>query len=319
VGKNERNKENTAVVKYNAGGEKLLAYKQKAYADNSWGGIQHPFYAGTCRLEVSGNLLAVYFGRMLFSGHQASYGFVLNKDTFERVDRGQVTNNNRTIEGPMVMPYVGHSLDQFLLPVENGFVFADQGDANHRCFTFAKFLPDTKTKTVNAFRFAGGHGQNETYAQMGGLAKTSSGFIFAGTYGKGAEKNARNLFVLTFDDNLTACGSPLYLTKYTIKEGHAAYPKIAPFGEGRFLLLWEQTGFNEWGFSTGYKTTWALVVNETGKVLSEARELPAVRLNMNDVLRYNHVTGKVYWAVNEGDNAIVIYSLGEAGDGADEE
>jgi hypothetical protein len=161
---------------------------------------------------------------------------------------------------------------------------------------------------------------------MGGMAKTSAGFIFAGAYGNGAAKNARNLFVLTFDDNLTSCGKPVYLTKYTTKEGHVANPKIAPFGEGRFILLWEQCDFTnqranliDVPVTTGYQTTWALIIDETGNPLTEPQELPAVRLNMNDVLRYNRVTGKVYWAVNDGENAIVIYSLTETDGGASEE
>lgn len=79
-----RNETNMAMVKYNTEGEKIKEYKLQAYAPNSRDGVRNPFYCGACRLELSGSMLAVYFAREMFSGHQASYGFVLDKDTFER-------------------------------------------------------------------------------------------------------------------------------------------------------------------------------------------------------------------------------------------
>ena len=89
--------------------------------------IREPFAAGTCRVELSGSMLAVYFARQMFDGHQASYGFILDKDTFERVDTGAATNAQRTGSRSQ-MPYVSHSFNQFILPIEGGFLFADHVD-----------------------------------------------------------------------------------------------------------------------------------------------------------------------------------------------
>ena len=128
---------NMALVKYDNDGNKLKTMKLAANPQNSLDGMRNPFSAGSCRLALSGSMLAVYFARQMFNGHQASYGFIVDKDTFERVDRGAATNAESS--GNSQIPYVSHSFNQFILPVDNGFIFADQGDVYPRCFGFANF------------------------------------------------------------------------------------------------------------------------------------------------------------------------------------
>jgi hypothetical protein len=308
-----RNAESMAVVKYSREGERVKTYRLRANAPNSFDGVQTPFDSGTCRLELSGSMLAVYFARKMFNGHQASYGFVLDKDTFERIDRGAATNDS-TAGGNTQIPYSSHSFNQFILPIEGGFIFADHGDAYPRSFTFARFINRSNTKRLHAFTFPGGIGANATYAQMGGLAKTSTGYIFAGTYGRDLN-TPRNLFILTFDNNLNACSNPVYLTSYTRNDGHAGHPKIVSLNDGRYLLLWEKFSFSTQaansitGARTGYLSTFALVINERGNTVSAVQELERVRLNINDTLRYNPHNGKAYWAVNDSGRSITVYAL----------
>jgi hypothetical protein len=52
-----------------------------------------------------------------------------------------------------------------------------------------------------------------------------------------------------------------------------------------------------------------LVIDEKGEALSDVREVTGARLNMNDTLRYNSRNGKVYWAVNDGGGAIIVYAM----------
>jgi len=305
--------ENMAMVKYDKDGTGVNAYRLAAHAPNSMDGVKGPFDAGTCRLELSGSMLAVYFARLMFNGHQASYGFVLDKDSFERIDNGATTNDK---EAPRkVMPYVSHSFNQFIVPVENGFVFADHGDAYPRGFTFAKFQTNDRTKRVKAFTFPGSAGQNATYAEMGGLAKTEAGYIFAGTFGKGSS-NPRNVFVLSVDENMESCGEPVYLTSYTKADGHAGHPKLAALEGNRYLILWELFEFSTQsanaivGDATGYKAAYMLIVDDTGGKLSEITQLPSgIRLNMNDTLRYNKSSNSVCWAVNAGGKGFALWSL----------
>jgi len=301
------------MVKCNSEGKKVRTYKLKAQAPNSDEGIKIPYSLGSCRLELSGSMLAVYFAREMFNGQQASYGFVLDKNTFERLDEGAALNAQR-IGGNMQIPYVCHSFNQFILPIDDGFIFADHGDAYPRSFTFAKFQKGNNTKRLHAFTFSGENWAVSTYAEMGGLAKTSTGYIFAGVYGKD-RNNSRNLFVLTFDEDMNLCSEPIYLTKYTKNDNHAGHPKIARVDNDRYLLLWEAFKFSMQSANviessaTSYVSTYMMIVNEKGEVVSAPKELQGIRLNMSDTLRYNSHNGKVYWAINNSKTSITIYAL----------
>ena len=309
-----QNSENMAMVKYDRNGTKIKSFRLKAKSNGrvDMDGIKVPFDAGTCRLELSGSMLAVYFAREMFSGHQASFGFVLDKDTFARIDIGAVTNpsNGKSLE----MPYVSHSFNQFILPVAGGFIFVDHGDAYPRCFSFSHFQNDGGLIRLQAFKFPGQVGQNATYAEMGGLTRTSNGYIFTGAYGKDIN-TARNVFVLTFDANLVKCSNPVYITSYTKEDGHAGHPKIVELDDGCYLILWEKFRFSTQAANlmgqdpTGYQSTYMLTIDENGKALSEVQELKGVRLNMNDVFRYNSQNGKVYWAINNNSKSITVYAL----------
>lgn len=313
-----RNVENMAIEKYNAEGEKIKEYRLISLAPNSFNGVKVPFYCGSCRLEISANMLAVYFARQKFNGHQSSYGFVLDKDSFERMDRGQVQNNSYVITGNNTIPYVSHSFNQFILPVDNGFVFADQGDAYPRCFSFSKFIHGKATAKINTFPFKKGRTYQYTFSQMGGLAaappaETETGYIFSGT----AEKNnitshhnhndSRNLFIININGDMSAYSKQIWITNYTNKNtDNAANPKIADLGSGQYLLMWEVMT------NSSYKSTYYKIINQNGEALCEETELSSVRLNFNDVLRINPVNKKVYWAINEGANSIRVYSLNTA-------
>jgi len=309
-----KNSENMAMVKYDKNGTRTKSFKLKAKSNGliDMDGIKIPFDAGTCRLELSGSMLAVYFAREMFSGHQASFGFVLDKDSFARIDIGAVTNpnNGKSLE----MPYVSHSFNQFILPIEGGFIFADHGDAYPRCFSFSHFQKDGGLVRLQAFKFPGQIGQNATYAEMGGLAKASKGYVFTGAYGNDIN-TARNVFILTFDANLTKCSSPVYITSYTKEDGHAGHPKIVGLDNGHYLILWEKFRFSTQSANligqdpTGYQSTYMTTIDENGKRISEIQELKGIRLNMNDVLRYNPQNKKIYWAINNNSKSITVYAL----------
>jgi len=293
--------ESMAMVKYDRSGGKVKTYKRKPKVGSD-DGVRLPFRAG-CRLEVSGSMIAVHFARAMFfiengTAHQASYNFVLNKDTFEEVSSS--------------VSYSGHSFNQFIFPINNGFVFVDHADAiPARAFNFAGYA-DNKVVKLSAFRFAGKAGNNTTNAQMGGLAKTSGGYIFCGSYG-GEIKDKRNLLILTFDDAMKAISNPLYLTTYTERDGRSVgHPKIADIGSGQYLLLWELYEMPPSTAGSKYLTTKMQIIDEAGKPLSPVKDLQGLRLNMGDVLRYNRKNGRVYWAINDPNTAfssLVVYAL----------
>jgi len=298
VKEEEKERKNMALVKYNSSGA------QQAVLVLPADGVKNPFRSNSCRLEISGDQIAVYFTRGMFKSpkdgknHQASYGFIANRNNLEKI--------------PAKMPYASHSFNQYILPIKDGFMFVDQGDAFPRSFLFSKMQAGS-TKNIKSFGFKGGKDiiahYNCTFAQSGGLAKTSNGYIFCGTYEKNAafsskHNDSRNLFVLILDDNLTSCSEPIWITNYKDKEmDNAANPKMTELETGRYLIMWERMS------KDGYEETYSAVVDEQGKLTTSIDEIGTVRLNNNDVLRYSKITKKVYWAINIGNRTINTYAF----------
>ena len=312
AGEGDFDKINMALEKFDSKGINQNTYRLKAFADNSFNGIMEPFVCGSCRIELSGDMICVYFARIKFKSsdglnHQSSYGFVIDKNTFQRVDIGQVSNQGISLRGIHV-PYISHSFNQFILPIDEGFVFVDQGDAFPRSFQFSKFQKGHETKGLSSFVFKRGEVYQNTFSQLGGLAKTSNGYIFAGTYEKnrivlGNHNDSRNLFILTFDDDLTTLSETVWITNYNEKDTrNAASPKIVALYEENFLLMWELMSKNS------FTDTYTAVINKNGKIIKPIEKIGDVRLNINDPLRYCKLTGNVFWAVNSRDKNIILYA-----------
>jgi hypothetical protein len=51
------------------------------------------------------------------------------------------------------------------------------------------------------------------------------------------------------------------------------------------------------------------IIDEKGGLVSDVRELSGIRLSMNDVLRYNRRNGKAYWAINDSNKSITVFSM----------
>jgi hypothetical protein len=122
---------NMALVKYNSNGKQESIFYFPAQTSDGFSGVKIPFSTGSCRMEISEDWITVYFARQMFIApdglnHQASYGFMLNKNNFENISS-------------VKMPYVSHSFNQYILPIENGFVFADQGDVFHEVLTLLRY------------------------------------------------------------------------------------------------------------------------------------------------------------------------------------
>jgi hypothetical protein len=304
---------NMMLVKCDPNGRQIKTFTQKASAGTN-NGMHAPFNAGSCRLELSGGLLAVHFARTMFKSadglnHQASYGFIVDKETL-------------TLFQPSTV-YVSHSFNQYILPLEGGFLVVDHGDSFPRAFNFYK-TAQGGGGNVMSFTFPGKGGDNYTGAEMGAAVKTPQGFLFVGAYakdknGEGA-KAARNLFTLAIDEDAKECGAPSYLTSYTYSDRIAVHPKLVALDRGRYLLLWETYRYNAIqhfsNLETSYLTTYMQYLDGKGKALGAPQELVGLRLNEADVPRYNPVTTRVYWAVSGSRtraNAVTLYGLDVSG------
>ncbi len=304
---------NMALVKYSPQAEPLNSfYLQAQTEDERWAsgysGVKVPFHAGTCKIEISDNLIAVYFARTMFVSndglnHQASYGFVLDLNTFEKL----TDKNNR-------MPSAGHSFNQFVLPIDGGFITVDHGDNGPRAFMFSRITPN-KSDSVSAFTFKRNEVYQNTFAEMGGIVKTSDGYLFVGTYEKNDDtstghNDSRNLFVLTMNENLGNISDPIWLTDYTdMDTENAIFPKIIGIDEERILLMWSVYGLNKREATVCYT-----VVDQNGAFLQPISYIPQARLNGFDPLRYNPVSGLVHWAIEDGNNRILLYSFDPTAD-----
>jgi hypothetical protein len=321
----EMDAENMALAKYDSSGKKLHTLKIKASDTrimrdlrfSPYLGVKQPFRYGARRLEISGSQLIVYFARLMFIdpekiNHQGSIGFIVDKDSFK-------------LESINV-PSISHSMNQFVLPVENGFVAVNQGDGKSlggvRRFVFSQYdrkgdLQSFSTSMAFSFKIdrawdeMGEYFYNYTFAQLGGIAESPNGFIFAGTYekngiAKAVHNDSRNLLLLTMkgigiDEDVSP---PMWITDYKNKDTeNAANPKIVAVSDNHFLLMWELFTKNS------YKTTYMAIIDGAGKLLTKIIEMPKVRLNINDVPRYNRSTGNVHWAIDNGKNKFDIYSF----------
>lgn len=218
------------LVNYSQEGERLREFNIPGNPAGSVLGISDVF-AGNNALCANDNIITGYVGRDMFPGedkvvHQASYAFAINLKTGKQIE----------IDHSAKSPYVSHSFHQFILKDGEDFVYVDRGDAlPFRSFRVSKMCgtswtknPDTyigvsgvveaEYKRGNSFKFKGSYGENHTYSQLGGIVKTNSGYMLAGTYQNTTAEttpSSANVFVQIFNtDNLNA-QKEIYLTNYT--------------------------------------------------------------------------------------------------------
>ena len=146
-------------------------------------GTKFPFDAGNCSMTVNDGIVAVNYGREMYNGHQSNMVIYADCETMERL-YGDTA-------------YTSHSFDQRIVPSGDGFIALNHGDAYYRGFSITTLArtnadPDDDRyygqlydeDTFYTFHFREGanrsYGYNETFAQLGGIAKLYDGFVFAG-------------------------------------------------------------------------------------------------------------------------------------------
>jgi len=310
----EKSVKNMAIVKYNTNGTKtgtlLLNGDLAGDSSDSYLGVKKPINASGCRMEISGTTLMLYFGREMYKhtdnlNHQASYAIYVNTADMKK----------STVHTSL--PYASHSFDQFILPVSNGFVTVDRGDAYPRGFMVSLVPKSSSVTSKSPFLFkdtTGSLSYNYTFSGLGGIDETASGYLLCGTYEDGGVTasmlgNCRKIFVQTYSSNLQTAGTPIYLTNYTNPATeHATSVRMIKAGTGRHVILWELREANG-----TYRGSYMMIVNDSGGVVKAATSLGNIRLNANDVLRYNATTGRIYWSVGLGSN-IAVYELDPTAD-----
>ena len=257
-----------ALVKYDSNGNQIKAKEYSgvelntsSYYDNE--GTSVPFYSANCSLAINDRVLACFFGRNMYMGHQSSMIAFFDLESLEYVSNQR--NDSLSIEIQaryyyVTTHYISHSLGQRIISTSDGqFLMMEQGDAGTEGSTRGLMLTKIyeehddeynldilKEKTLKMTHFSeggkGSNGYNWIYNVLGGLVEVDDGYMYVGAmektlsraYGNSINEE-RNLFVQKYSKdfyNKTSEQAQMLSTKIRSATGEPAESN----GYGRLYL-----------------------------------------------------------------------------------
>ncbi len=285
-----------------------------------------PFDAGNCDVAINGDTLCVNYAREMYSGHQSNSVFAININTMSKVSSGESYNS--------------HSFAQRVVPFNDSFVLASEGDCYDRAFTVNML----GKKSYNIFHFWVEKGAfdrydmftvNNNFAHMGGLVNINDKYAaLVGTSVKSlsssAKKEKEQLFIQIFDPTAALDSSSAFVTKgersglggnngtenvkdlgvkwlTDYKDKTVSDPQAVATDSGNIVILYELKDAKEKNSGVYY-----MVLDKRGEVISEAKKF-SDSAKLNPCRMPVYVSGKVYWAANKssGENKgnLHIYSI----------
>lgn len=313
-------------------GSSSLAY----YYDRSFH-TKIPFNGGTCDMAINGDYLAVNYARHMYSGHQSNSVFFVHIKTMEKV---------HPIEGY----YNSHSFAQRVVPFENGFLLASEGDCYDRAFTISAVTDLSPDKLAgqyashNIFDFWISKGAfdrydmyevNNTFSHMGGIAvggEKNASLVATSvpSLNSKAKKENEQLFIQIFDPMASLEKGEGFVTsgKRSGVAGRNGDERVTNYG-----VKWLTNYGKEYSISNPqvvatdqgnyvvlferykkykYQGVYAIVVDKEGQVVKKTTRIsPNAYLNPYRMPVYSK--GKVWWVGNNQknkENNIFIYSFG---------
>jgi len=272
---------------------------------------QLPFRAASLRMAEFGGMLYIHTGHQMYrshdgKNHQANMTLAIRQEGLDITDAQYLVSAS--------YGYVSHSFNQFILIDEDGSIITlDHGDAYPRSAVLQKYVKpaggDTFSGSYNTtieldiLELPGGIGANSTGASLGGLAKTSLGYLTAYNYngiGEGYDTAPRDVFLsFTSKNNFSLSGTKtLRLTDY-ISDGDcsAGTPVLVSTGADEGYVLWEIKGQSSGG-------TVAYARYTADGSVSEIHTMKGALSDCQPIL-YN---GKIIWYVTD-DSAPKFYTL----------
>lgn len=287
-----------------------------------------PFNAGNCDIAVNGDYVAVNYAREMYSGHQSNSLFVVNRNTMKKVKVNSYYNS--------------HSFAQRVVPYEDQFLLASEGDCYDRAFTISLAdAQDGDCSSSNSFDFWVEKGTfdnwdmytlNDNFAHLGGIAvgkdrKAALVATSAKSLNSKARKENEQLFIQIFDPAKDLQSADAYVTKGTRsglagKNGNEKVtnygvkwltdynnnyqiknPQVVTSSNGNYVILFERY------LKYSYQGVYMMVLGQNGKKIQKAVLLSKnAYLNPSEMPVYTN--GKVYWAGNHSkDDNIHIYSV----------
>ena len=328
----DTSKKTIYITKYNKSG-KLL----QSVADNGSSSLASyydkgfytkiPFKGGNCDVCIQGDYLAVNYAREMYSGHQSNSLFLINIRTMKKV---HVDNY-----------YNSHSFAQRVIPYNDSFLLASEGDCYSRAFALS--LVDPKSPVANnydIFHFWVKKGTldnwdmwtlNNNFAHMGGIAtggQNQAAFVATSvkSLNKNAAKENEQLFIQIFDPNADLTTANGYITSGTrsglsgkngdenvtdygvkwLTNYNKTYtienPQIVATDAGNYVILFER--YKKYS----YQGVYAIVVDAKGNVIQKTKKL-AASAYLTPCRMPVYSKGKVWWAGNKTKGTdIYIYS-----------
>lgn len=256
-----------------------------------------PFYAGSCRMDMSGNYLLIRTSHKMYSGHQSNLTMEVNVNTMTITDSfTEVMNYD--------YGYVSHSFNQFIKIDNNKIVSIDHGDTHPRSVALIKYPTDISTgkfqsndcQVINVMRFAGEEGNNTTGTSVGGFEISDSKYLVAGNtvVQDNNFENAvtRNIFVAAVDKSTSEVATTL-ITGFSEGEETTTTPHMIKISSDKFMILWTRG-------ETVYYTLIDGQGNQTGITYS-------MKGKLSDCMPV-YVNGKVVW-YTWLNNVITFYDI----------
>lgn len=278
-----------------------------------------PFYAGNCDAAINGNLLAVYYGRLMRNGHQSGIGFTVDINTMSFIKTKQYC--------------VSHSFAQRVVPYKNYFLFSSEGDAYPRAFTVNQY------ETFH-FWIEPGHEDdmsvvNNNFARMGGIAVAGpdSGALVGlsvPSLNNHVHREGQQLFIQVFNPTMELYKKEAYyttgersgfgylngkipVTDYGVRwltslNGGLIYnPQVVATPSGKYVVLYEKAKN-----SYSYDGLYYLVLDSRGKILKKTtRFSKTALLNDCEMPVYSTKDKAIHWTSNTYDDAthLTVFSL----------
>ena len=291
-------KEVLRVVKYSKSWQRISDCKISAI--NTY----IPFEAGSLRMTETDSTLYIHTCHEMYESddgynHQANMTFAINKDEMKVTDSYTDVMN-------VSYGYVSHSFNQFI-QTDGTYVYrVDHGDAYPRGVAITKYHVDDKMSDVSycvPLKFAGGIGDNDTGATLGGMEISDTDILVAGNYTNTNEdmKNPRNVFVVVMDREFKKDATVKYITnykagsKYTVGE-----PKLVKIDSSHFLLMWREKNTKK----STYTTKLVQLDSKGNKVGS----VITTNIDLSDCQPIVLADGTVSWYVT-GDGAPILYNV----------
>lgn len=294
------------LVNYNKNGETIRSLDMTGHASGHFEGIA-AIDCGNNVLSENGNFITGHIGRLMFTAsleglvHQASYSFAVNIKTFKQV----------TVPNSTVIPYASHSFHQYILQDGNDFLYVDRSDAEpKRSFHLTKMSGGSSWSLLakgDSFIFKGEYGYNDTFSQLGGIVKTSAGYLLVGSYQNttdSTEISAANLVTQLFNTSTLTAGKEKIVTNYEgIKAEGVTNPKAVLIGPDQIAVPYMVS--NQF---TESKRMYVGLLDASGNLTENfAVETNAVLPRFGQVM-YNGSTNSIEWFSISGGK-LIMYNI----------